>query len=262
MIAFSVYFSFLVPAGVGLYWIFGNLLAVPSMIILNKLIPPKKYVDYDYLLKMKEQRRIQDNLHKNNLHKERSYYKAFCKCDNMRLVFYAEQKGFYKYFAPIIERITSSSDLTIHYVTSDPNDDILEDHHKNVVTYYIASDKYLIPMFMKLDCDICVMTTPDLEKYHIKRSRVRKDIEYIYMSHGMGSVNLTLRKGALNWFDTVFCTGPDIADEIRAIEKLYGIKQKRLVETGYALIDDMVEKYNNSEHTENKRKKILIAPSW
>ncbi|MDE6580787.1 MAG: YidC/Oxa1 family membrane protein insertase, partial [Ruminiclostridium sp.] len=31
MIAFSVYFCFLVPAGVGLYWIFGNLFAIPSM---------------------------------------------------------------------------------------------------------------------------------------------------------------------------------------------------------------------------------------
>ena len=38
---------------------------------------------------------------------------------------------------------------------------------------------------MKMDADIVVMTTPDLDNYYIKRSLVRKDIEYVYMTHGM-----------------------------------------------------------------------------
>ena len=40
-------------------------------------------------------------------------------------------------------------------------------------------------MFMKVDSEIMVMTTPDLNTYHLKRSYVKKDVEYIYMFHGL-----------------------------------------------------------------------------
>ena len=46
-------------------------------------------------------------------------------------------------------------------------------------------EKKLITLMMKLDADVVVMTMPDLENYHIKRSYIRKDIEYIYIPHGM-----------------------------------------------------------------------------
>ena len=54
MIAFSTYFAFLVPGGVGLYWIFGNLFAIPVMYIVNLIYDPKKYIDYKTLNSMKE----------------------------------------------------------------------------------------------------------------------------------------------------------------------------------------------------------------
>lgn len=41
MIAFSTYFAFLVPAGVGLYWIFGNLFAIPSLLLSMSSCLPK-----------------------------------------------------------------------------------------------------------------------------------------------------------------------------------------------------------------------------
>lgn len=39
----SAYFSFLVPAGVGLYWIISNVLAGVQSVILRKIITPEKY---------------------------------------------------------------------------------------------------------------------------------------------------------------------------------------------------------------------------
>ncbi|MCR5616983.1 MAG: membrane protein insertase YidC [Clostridiales bacterium] len=262
MIAFSTYFAFLVPAGVGLYWIFGNLFAVPSMLLVNLIIPPKKHVDYEYFEKQREEKAKKDKIRKEFGSVEKKDYKRFCAVSNMKLMIYSEQNGFYKYYAGIIDYICDNSDLEIHYVTSDPKDNIFKDPREQIKSYYIASDKYLIPLFMKLDTDICLLTTPDLDKYQLKRSKVRKDVEYIYTDHAMASVNLTLRKGALNHYDTIFCCGPDYVEEIRAIENLYGTKKKRLVETGYPLIDDMVKSYENSEHPVHDRPMVLIAPSW
>ena len=262
MILFSTYFAFLVPAGVGLYWIFGNLFAVPSMFIMNVIIPPKKYVDYEYLKKMQEQCKVKEEIHRKNSKREKADYKRFFAVEDMKLMFYSESNGFYKYYAGMIDYITEHSDIQIHYVTSDPEDKRFNDPREQIHAYYVASDKYLIPLFMKLNCKMCIMTTPDLEKYHIKRSRLRNDIEYVYTEHGMGSPNLTLRKGALNWYDTVFVAGPDIRDELREIEELYDLRPKRIVEAGYMLLDDMVAEYEKKEHVKNERPKILIAPSW
>ena len=262
MVAFSTYFAFFVPAGVGLYWIFGNLFSIPSMCLLNVVIPPKKYIDYDYLIKINEKRIEKEKISKQYSAREKADYKRFFSTGNVRLVFYSEQNGFYKYFSGMIDYICSNSDIVIHYVTSDPNDKIFEDQRKQIVPYYISSDKYLIPLFMKLECDICVLTVPDLEKYHIKRSRVKEDIEYIFVSHSIGSYALTLRKGALDWYDTIFCTGIDNLNEIRDAEELYHTPKKRLVEAGYPLLDEMIAKYESTAHIKNKVPKLLIAPSW
>lgn len=262
MVAFSTYFAFLVPAGVGLYWIFGNLFAIPSMVLTNVVMPPKKYIDYDNLLKMKAQKLIKEKEHRKYLKREKADYKRFFSVNGMQLMIYSEQSGFYKYYSGMIDYICDKSDIQIHYVTSDPNDKIFDDQREQIHSYYVASDRYLIPLFMKLDCDMCIMTMPDLQKYHIKRSKVRDDIEYVYVVHGVGSNAMCLRKGALDWYDTVFCPTTDSESEIREMEELYNTKAKTLIEAGYMLIDEMIEKYERSEKKENNPPKILIAPSW
>ncbi len=262
MVAFSTYFAVLVPTGVGLYWIFGNLFAIPMMMLTNFFMPPKKYIDYEYLDKMNKQRIEKEKVFKANSAREKEDYQKFFSVKGMKLMFYSEQNGFYKYYAGMIDYICEHSDIDIHYVTSDPDDNIFKDTRPQIKPYYIASNKRLIPLFMKLDCDMCVMTVPDLEKYHLKRSRLRKDVQYVYTFHGMGSTALTLRKGALDWYDTVFAVGPDCMNELRDAEELYGTPKKRIVETGYPIIDEMIEKYESTEHKENEVPQILIAPSW
>lgn len=262
MIAFSAYFAFLVPSGVGLYWIFGNLFAIPLIVVTNLVIPPKKYVDYQRLEKVRKQKLIKEAEQKKHLKRERADYKRFFSVKDMKLMIYSESNGFYKYYEDMIDYICEKSDIRIHYVTSDPNDRIFDDKREQIVPYYIASDRYIVPLFMKLDCDMCIMTMPDLEKYHIKRSRVRSDIEYLYVCHGIGSNALTLRKGALDWYDSMFCIGKYAENEVRQMEELYGTKPKLLVEAGYPLIDRMISDYEKMEKTENEKPLILIAPSW
>lgn len=56
---------------------------------------------------------------------------------------------------------------------------------------------------MKLECPIVVTTTPDLERYHLKRSKVRKNIEYIYIDHACATLNMTYRTGAFDYYDKI-----------------------------------------------------------
>lgn len=265
-VGLSLYLGFFVPAGVGFYWIVSNLMSIALMYLLNYFINPKKYIDYEALAASKEELEHLNSLvgsqvkDKAVLALEKRDYKRFLKYENKQIVFYSEKNGFYKYFQNVIELILKKTDIIIHYVTSDPGDEVFKLQNDQFQVYYIGENK-LIVLMMKMDADIVVMTMPDLQKYHIKRSMIRNDIEYIYMDHGIGSDNLMLRKHALDYFDTIFVSNDIVYQEIRSQEDMYGLKPKKIIKYGYALIDNMIAAYEGQE-VENQPKVILIAPSW
>lgn len=268
LVLFSLYFGLIVPAGVGIYWAASNVFAVAAMYVVNWLYKPRNYIDYDALEKSKaalaESREFakKSKLSHEDKQRARADYKAFCKDETKEVIFYAEKSGFYKYFKNVIQYILENSDIVIHYVTSDPRDAAFSMNHPQIRPYFI-DDNRLIPLFMKVDSDIMVMTTPDLNTFHLKRSYVRKDVEYIYMFHGLLSTNMVVNKGAYDHFDTIFCVGPHQINEIRETEAMYQLPEKKLLECGYGLFDDMVAGYEaNKGAAVHDRKEILIAPSW
>lgn len=267
LVLFSVYFALIVPAGVGIYWTASNLFAILAMYLVNWMYKPRDYIDYEALEKSKialsESKELAKKLQLSREDKLRAkaYYKAFCKDEQKEVIFYAEKSGFYKYFKDVIDYILENSDIKIHYVTSDPKDAIFKKNHPQIIPYFI-DDNRLIPLFMKVDSEIMVMTTPDLNTYHLKRSYVKKDVEYIYMFHGLLSTNMVVNKGAYDHFDTIFCVGQHQIDEIRETEKLYQLPEKNLVPCGYGLFDNMLADYQKTSRPEDVNKEILIAPSW
>ena len=270
-VGLSLYLGWFVSVGVAVYWVASNLLSTAQLYILNFFINPKKYIDYEELEKSRKALDELKGLGREEKRKlfgdektkrEKQDYKRFFSVVNKKLVFYSEGSGFYKYYKGTIEYLLEHTNITIHYITSDYNDRIFELAGKNdkIRAYYIG-EKKLITLMMKMDADIVVMTTPDLETYHIKRSYVRKDIEYIFVMHDMGSFNLTNRNGAVDHFDTVFCTGKHQKEEVEKIEIAKNLPKKTTVEAGYDLLDDMIKDYESNK-TVTERPVILIGPSW
>ena len=268
-VCLSLYLGWFVPLGTAWYWILSNLMAIAQMYILNAVIKPSKYVDYERLEESRKQlaelqsvgSEKKKKVSKEFRKKEKKDYKAFFSVVNKHLVFYSEGKGFYKYFDGIIQYLLKNTNIVIHYITSDPEDSVfkLAESEKRFKAYYIGENK-LITLMMKLEADVVIMTMPDLENYHIKRSYIKKDIEYLYVPHGLDSINLTMRKGSVDHFDSVLCTGKNQVEEIRAIEKTYNLPEKKLIECGYPVLDDMRRSYCKAEP--HDKKQILIAPSW
>lgn len=271
-VGISLYLGLLVPAGVVLYWILSNLIAIIQMYSLNAIISPKKYIDYAALAESRKQLSALENLDgKKKLfskdpdsRREKEDYKKFFSIVNKHIVFYSEKSGFYKYFQNIIEELLRLSNVKIHYITSDPDDKIFELAKKEprIKPYYIG-EKRLITLFMKMEADIVIMTTPDLDNFYLKRSYLKKDIEYVYVFHGMTSTNMCMRKGAYDHFDTLLCVGQHQIDEIRETEKMYQLPAKNLIPCGYGMLDNLLKAYEAQEQqAAGARKRILIAPSW
>ncbi len=266
-IAISLALGAFVPTGVGIYWIFSNLFTVPQQLVLNAVLPPGRYVDYGALKKSKAElaaiNGLSAGVSREDRQREKADYKRFFSVANKHLVFYSEGSGFYKYFSRLIGYLLEHSNLTIHYITSDPKDQIfgIAEKEGRIRPYYIG-EKRLITLMMKMDADIVVMTMPDIENYHIKRSYVRQDVEYIYMLHGCTSVHMAMREKALDHYDTVFCPGPYQAEEVRYAEKLHGLPPKNVLDTGYGLIEDLVDAYGEMGEQAAEQPQILIAPSY
>lgn len=273
-VGLSLYLGFFVSIGVGFYWICSNLLSTLQLALLNVWINPRDYIDYEALEKSKEElkqaRAFMTDKKKAGRHnpyrnREKTDYRRFLSGQRKKLVFYSERNGFYKYYRNIIEEIIRRTNIVVHYITSDPEDEVFALESEQFKPYYIGENR-LIVLMMKLEADIMVMTTPDLENFHLKRSYVKKDIEYIYVPHDVNSANLTFHKDALDHFDTIFVSGIQNKAEIEEREEKYQLSRKNLVEWGSSVIDNMTEAYEemrkNAPEEGNGKKTILIAPSW
>ncbi len=270
-VGISLFLGAFVPVGVGVYWIASNLLTILQQFVLNIILNPKKYIDYERLetsrqklIELQQVGLVKDKAKRREYAKrEKEDYKRFFKVVNKKLVFYSERNGFFKYFEAIFEYILENSNAVIHYITSDPDDDIFEKakHNPRIKPYFIRENK-LITLFMKMDADIVVMTMTDLDNYHFKRSYVRKDIEYVYVFHAINSTHMVLNHGAFDHYDTLLCVGDFVFPEVRKQEELYNLPPKKLIACGYSLMEKLKQDYDKMEVKENAKKTILIAPSW
>ena len=178
------------------------------------------------------------------------------------IVFYAENEASMDHFGTLIFELTERMNFQICYITSVKNDQILSSKNKNILSFYIGEGAARTKFFLTLRAKILVMDMPDLDRYHIKRSKAYP-VHYIYLFHSMFSIHSYLRKGALDNYDTIFCVGPHHVNELRTTEKLYGLKPKTIVNYGFGRLDTLLqEKEKFAKPDSNLKDLILITPSY
>lgn len=275
-IGLSLVLALFVAAGMAFYWVCSNLSSIAIQAICNIIIDPKKHIDYEDLQASREELEELTSLEADRKKKwyqrdplakrEKADYKRFFNIVDKHIVFYSEGSGFYKYFEGAIDYLLDHSTAVIHYVTNDPDDQVFAKAKDNprIAPYYIGQQR-AITLMMKMDADIVVLTLEDFDNYYIKRSYVRKDIEYVFFFHHMTSTHLVTRKGALDRYDTIMCVGPHQENELRRAEQLYGTPEKNLVQCGSALLDKDIKRYEGlvaAGKERGDRPVVLIAPSW
>lgn len=271
-IVLSLVLGVYVAAGMAFYWICSNLMAIVVQALCNLIIRPARHIDYAELEESRAEldalnsftaRKVPWYKHDPLAKREKRDYKRFMNVTGKHIVFYSERSGFYRYFQGAIEWLLDNSDAHIHYVTSDPDDQVfsLAQSEPRIMPYFIR-EKKLITLMMKLDCDIAVMTLDDLDNFYIKRSYVRKDVEYVYMFHHMTSTHLVATKEAYDHYDAIMCVGPHQKTELRRAEQMRGLPEKTLVECGYDLMDRQIADYAARGKTPSARPVVLVAPSW
>lgn len=177
------------------------------------------------------------------------------------VVFYSERAGDFKYFEGIFLETLERSSVAVYYLTSDPLDPMLADPAGRWKGFYFG---WLLPLVLLfLNRKVLVMTLPDLDRYHIRRSV--RGVQHVYVFHALVSTHMVYRFGAFDHYDTVLCAGPHQVAELRRAEEIYGLPPKRLAEVGYPWLDRLIavrKRIDESASSSGVGPKVLIAPSW
>ena len=183
------------------------------------------------------------------------------------IVFYAESRADWPHLGPIVEELTDRLDRSICYVTSDAEDPLLAATNPRISAFFVGSGSTRTTFFRLLDATVMVMTLPDLETFHLKRSV--HPVRYVYVFHSMVSTHMIYRKGAFDAYDTILLVGPHHEAEIRRTEEVYGLEPKDLVPHGYARLDGILRTAGQPRERPLERppeasagRRIVLAPSW
>tara|TARA_Y100000741_G_scaffold174062_1_gene131895 strand:- start:29 stop:1165 length:1137 start_codon:yes stop_codon:yes gene_type:complete len=177
------------------------------------------------------------------------------------IVFYAENKASINHFRTLISELTKEKKLQICYVTSVRNDPILSNDNEKILTFYIGDGIVRTKFFLELKANILIMDMPDLNSFHIKRSKVFP-VHYIYIFHSMFSVHSYLRTSAIDHYDTIFCVGEHHKNEILETEKIYDLKPKKIVEYGFGRLDTLLQEKNEYQEKIKKENLVVITPTY
>jgi YidC/Oxa1 family membrane protein insertase len=193
-----------------------------------------------------------------------SYFKFFKQINKEQrdIVFYSRQAQYMAFFEGLINALVHEHGARLCYITSDPRDPILQTNSTNLISFYFNT---LFPFVLPfLNAKVVVLTMPDLNQFHIRRSI--HDTDHVYVFHSMMSTHMIYRLGAFDHYDTIFCVGPYHLEEIRRTEDVYDLQPKRLLEVGYYRVEKIYHDHqrylNDSTLEENRRNCILIAPGW
>jgi hypothetical protein len=175
------------------------------------------------------------------------------------LVIYSEDARYWNVFKPILEECESRC-LALRYLSSDQNDPFFNNTYAHITGEYIGSGNRAFAYLNLLEADICLMTTPGLEVYQLKRSRGVK--HYAHIVHDTGDTTCYKLFG-VDWFDSVLLSGEYQIEGLRRLEEIRGLPQKELVVVGCPYLDVFAEKIKDQyPQPAPDSVTVLVSPSW
>jgi len=182
---------------------------------------------------------------------------------NQKIAFYAERGSDWNHYSKIINELINTYNTEVYYITSDHTDPILTNKHKNILPYYIGYDKVRTVFFQTLQFKVFVTTMPDLGKFSFTRSPY--DVHYSYVFSSLISAHMGYMHDAFDNYDSILCLGAHQFNEIKTLERHYGLKQKVIIECGYGHLEnilDAFEKESKNLKIKKEEMHVVIAPTY
>lgn len=175
-----------------------------------------------------------------------------------QFVIYNEALHYYIVFKSIIDEFEKRR-IPVLYLTSAENDPTLVESRTYISTEYIGSGNKAYARLNFLEADICLMTTPGLEVYQLKRSKLTR--HYAHILHDTGDATC-YRLFGIDWFDSLLLSGSYQIEDIRKLEKMRHLPQKELAVVGSTYLDVYKARLAFMQPEAEHPFTVLVSPSW
>lgn len=173
-------------------------------------------------------------------------------------VIYCEGKQYWNVFSPVVEEFERRG-IPVRYLTSSSDDPVLTAGYKFVSAEFIGTGNTAFARLNMLEADICLMTTPGLDVYQLKRSRGVK--HYAHLLHSVDDVT-GYRLFGIDYFDSILLSGEYQRAHIRLLEEKRHLPAKDLPVVGCTYLDVLNGKKALLEAQSERPFTVLVAPSW
>ena len=173
------------------------------------------------------------------------------------IAIYCEANHYWYVFKPILDELEKRKQSAVYY-TSVEKDRFFDQNYSFIKGKYIGEGNKAFAFLNFIHADICLMTTPGLDVYQLRRSKFVK--HYSHILHGVDDVVYELF--GIDFYDSILLSGDYQKDGIREIESKRGIHQKDLVTVGSTYLDSFNEKIKSMKIDKSEKVTVLLAPSW
>jgi hypothetical protein len=173
-------------------------------------------------------------------------------------VIYNEGKQYWNVFKPILEEFENRG-IPLMYFSSARDDPFFKEPFTHIQGKYIGEGNKAFSQLNFLQADICLMTTPGLEVYQLKRSKGVK--HYSHIMHDTGDATC-YRLFGIDWFDSILLSGEYQKKDIRELERIRGTREKELPVIGSTYLDTLLRKKEGLIPENPHPFTVLVSPSW
>ena len=174
------------------------------------------------------------------------------------IVIYCEANHYWYVFKPILDELEKRKQTAIYY-TSVEKDRFFDQNYSFIKGKYIGKGNKAFAFLNFIHADICLMSTPGLDVYQLRRSKFVK--HYSHILHSVDDATLYEIFG-IDYYDSVLLSGDYQKDGIRELELKRGDKPKELVTVGSTYLDCFNERLKSMKVDKSEKTTILVAPSW
>jgi hypothetical protein len=173
-------------------------------------------------------------------------------------VIYNEGKQYWNVFKPVLEEFENRK-TELLYLTSSQDDPVFDSSWSFIKAEFIGEGNRAFARLNMLRAGICLMSTPGLDVYQLKRSKMVR--HYAHILHAPSDATM-YRLFGIDYFDSILLTGDYQSADMRTLEKQRNIPEKKLITVGCSYLDVYAEKIKNLPTEENHPFTVLISPSW
>ena len=177
-------------------------------------------------------------------------------------VIYNEGKQYWNVFKPVLDEF-ENREINLLYLSSAKDDFAFDIPYKFIKCEFIGEGNRAFARLNMLEAKFCLMTTPGLNVFQLKRSKMTK--HYSHVLHAPTDAT-TYRLFGLDYFNSVLLTGDYQAVDLKTLEMLRNTQKKQYITVGCTYLDEYAKKIETIRSANPMEEKdhfsVLLSPSW